>query len=150
MAIATFLFMLSVSAFGEHRKQEQMDRLLQQRIEFITSKIELTEEEKEKFVPLYEEFQEKQISSFEKNNRREANCKEEKNYTEEDFRKKNESYFNEKLERATLDRIYYEKLREILPESKIYNLYKAEKAYRRDLLRQVKNQKRENMTPIEK
>jgi len=146
MAIATFLFVsLSVSAFGEQKKQEQLDKLLQQRTEFIISKIGLTEEEKEKFIPLYEEFQEKQINLFEKNNRNVANNKDEKNYTEEDFRKKNESYFNEKLDRATLDRIYYEKFREILPESKIYNLYKAEKAYKHDLLKQVENKKKDNI-----
>jgi len=146
MAIATFLLVsLSLSAFGEQRKEEQLDKLLQQRIEFIISKIELTEEEKEKFIPLYEEFQGKQVNLFKKSDRK-ANFKEEKNYTEEDYRKKNESYYNEKLERATLDRVYYERLKIILPESKIYNLNKAERAYKHDLLRQVRNKRNENTT----
>ena len=64
---------------------------------------------------------------------------------EEDYREMNEFYTNEKLNNATLDKVYYEKFRKILTESKIYNMFQAEKSYRHDLIKQVKNRGKENI-----
>ena len=140
-----FLSALIYSSSAEEKKQERLDELLQERTEYISSKIDLTPEEREKFIPLYKEFQQKRMSMYEKDNLYHfKKKKEKKSYTEEDYREINEFYTNEKLNNATLDKIYYEKFREILPESKIFNMFQAEKTYRRDLLKRVENRGKDN------
>ncbi len=136
-----FLLSSFLCSFAEDKKQEKLDELLQRRAEYICSKIGLTPEEKEKFMPLYNEYQEKKMDLFEKDNLDRLRKRKEKksSYTEEEYREVNESYINEKLDRSTLDRIYYEKFREILPESKIFNMFQAERLYKHDLIKQVEN-----------
>ena len=144
---ATIFFLSSlICSFAEEKKQERLEGLLHERTEFICSKIGLTPEEKEKFIPLYNEFQNKRMSMYEKDNLFHfGNKKGKKSYTEEDYREMNEFYTNERLTNATLDKVYYEKFREILPESKIYNMFQAEKSYRHDLIRQLENRGKENI-----
>ena len=146
--LTTTIFFLSAfmySSFAEEKKQERLEELFQERTEYICSKMGLTLEEKEKFIPLYEEFQQKRMSLYEKDNLFHLKKKKDKFYTEEDYREINEFYTNEKLNNATLDKIYYEKFREILPESKIFNMFQAEKTYRHDLLKRVENKGRGNI-----
>ncbi len=129
------------NAFAQsNNKQERMSELLQKRTEYICSEIGLTPQEKEKFVLLYNEFQQKRMELFQKDNLRSKKKKDDKNsFTEEDYKKINEAYVNEKLNKATLDRLYYEKFREILPESKIFAMFQAERSYRQKLMKQVEN-----------
>ena len=149
LTIITFLLGFFISSFAEDRKQERLGEFLQKRTEYISSKIGLTPEEKEKFVPLYNEFQEKRMNLFEKDDLGYLNKRKDKksSLTERDYREINESYTNEKLNRATLDKIYYEKFREILPESKIFNMFQAERLYRHDLIKQVENKGKERQHP---
>jgi len=144
---ATFFILSSViCSFAEEKKQERLEELLQERTEFICSKIGLTPEEKVKFIPLYKEYQKKRINLYEKDNLfHHGKKKDKKSYTEEYYREMNEFYTNERLNNATLDKIYYEKFREILPESKIYNMFQAERSYRHDLIKQVENRGKENI-----
>ena len=147
--LTAVIFLLSsfICSFAEDKKQERLEELLQKRTEYISSKIGLTPEEKEKFMPLYNEFQEKRMDLFEKDDLGYLKKKKDKksSLTEQDYREINESYTNEKLNRATLDRIYYEKFREILPESKIFNMFQAERLYRHDLIKQVENKGKDNI-----
>ena len=141
LTAAIFLLSSFINSFAEDKKQERLEELLQKRTEYICSKIGLTPEEKEKFAPLYDEFQEKRMNLFEKDDLGYLKRKKDKksSFTEQDYREINESYTNEKLNNATLERIYYEKFREILPESKIFNMFQAERSYRHDLIKQVEN-----------
>jgi len=146
LTIAVFLIGSFIYSFAEEKKQERLDELLQQQTEYICSKIDLTPEEKEKFTPLYNEYQAKRMVMFEKNEVGHfKKIRGRKSYTEAEYQQINEAYINEKLNRATLERIYYEKFREILPESKIYHIFHAEKLYKQDLIKQVENKGRENI-----
>jgi len=146
-----FLLSSFCSSFAEGEKQERLNELLQKRTEYICSKIGLTPEEKEKFIPLYNEFQRKRMDLFEKDDLGLKKREEKKtSFTEQDYRKMNEFYINEKLNKATLDRIYYEKFKEILPESKIFNMFQAERLYRHDLIKQVENKGKTKTTSTNK
>lgn len=135
LIIIPFCFCL-FGSYAENGRQERFEEILQNRIEYISTKIELTKDEKEKFVPVYKEFQEKRMSSFQKNDKG-FRQKEIKQYTEDDYQTINEAYINNKLNRATLDRVYYEKFKEFLPESKIHKMFQAEKEYKNELLKQL-------------
>jgi len=135
-----FLLGFFGNAFADGDKQKRMNELLQKRTEYICSKIGLTPQEKEKFVPLYNEFQQKRMELFHKDDFGLRKRKEDKSsFTEQDYREINESYIDEKLKKASLDRVYYEKFREILPESKIFAMFEAERLYRQVLMKQVEN-----------
>ncbi|MDR1729225.1 MAG: hypothetical protein LBR52_00995 [Prevotellaceae bacterium] len=140
LTVIVFLLGFFCNAFAKSDKQERMNELLQKRTEYISSKIGLTPEENVKFISLYNEFQQKRMELFKKNDIGMRKKKENKNsFTEQDYQKINEAYINEKLNKATLDRVYYEKFKEILPESKIFAMFQAERLYRQDLIKQVEN-----------
>jgi len=135
-----FLLGFFCNAFAEGDRQARLNDLLQKRTEYICSKIGLTAEEKAKFAPLYTEFQQKRMELFQNDDLGLRKRREDKSsFTEQDYRAINESYINEKLNKAALDRTYYEKFRAILPESKIFAMFQAERMYRHDLIRQVEN-----------
>ncbi len=149
-AIIIFLTFLG-NIFAQDDKQKRMNELLQKRTEYICSKIGLTSEEKEKFVPLYNEFQQKRMELFRKDQLGLKKRKKDKaSFTEQDYQEINESYINEKLNKATQDRLYYEKFREILPESKIFAMFQAERLYRQDLMKQVENKGKKKKTSTNK
>ena len=127
-----------LGSYAQDSKKRQIRELVEDRIKYITSQVTLTKEESEKFIPLYREFQEKRVEAFMDASEwhKEVDTKA---FTEDDFRKKNESYINDRLNKAALDRVYYEKFRKVLPESKIYEILKAEKNYKKVLLKKVEN-----------
>ncbi len=150
-AIIFLLGCFFCNAFAQDNKQERMQALLQKRTEYICSKIGLTTEEKAKFVPLYNEFQQKRMELFQKDDLGMRKKKENKNsFTEQDYQKINEAYISGKLNKATLDRVYYEKFKEILPESKIFAMLQAERLYRQDLMKQVENKGKARTTSTNK
>ena len=128
----------SFCSYAQDGKKKQMRAFVEDRIQYITSQVTLTKEESEKFIPLYKEYQEKRIEAF-MNDASEQKNVDTKTFTEDDFRKKNESHVNNRLNKAALDRVYYEKFRKVLPESKIYEIINAEKNYKNVLLKKVEN-----------
>jgi hypothetical protein len=127
---------MSASASDDSKRQEKLERILQKRTDFVVSKIDLTKKETEMFIPLYREYLEKRMIFI---NRREKSSPP---TTEEEYRQKNDTYINNQLNKAALDRIYYEKFREVLPESKIYLLFQAEEAYKNELIKQIENREK--------
>jgi hypothetical protein len=130
----SFILLLSgMAADNNNKRQERLERILQKRTDFVISRIDLTPIEKEKFIPLYREYLGKKMTFINRRNRNVTPL------SENEYRLKNETFINNQFNKASLDRIYYEKFREILPESKIYLLFQAEEAYKNELLKQIEN-----------
>jgi len=112
--------------------------MIEDKIEYIQTKMGLTEEEAENFIPLYKKYMEERFSTYENSPLDNLDIPErKKKLSEADYKKINENYINGKINKALSAKLYYEKLQEILPESKIYKLYMAEKTYKYELLKRV-------------
>lgn len=127
---------------GHEMDKKKIEEFLSKKIEYLVKEAELTEEEKAKFVPLYRKYEGEKFKMFK--NAPSGNMKigDESNMTEEDFKNRNEIIINERVNRAVLDRVYYERFREFLSEKKINKLYKAERAYKMVLMKELEEKGR--------
>ena len=126
------LFFLPVSAQKKDKCNETEFRAKKQA--YMAQKANLTQEETEKFFPLYFEFQDKKK---EINKGAWGNAKEgiKPETTEKQYEEIIDKYFDEQERIAQLEKEYIKKYREILSNKKIYMLYWAEIKFSRNMLK---------------
>jgi len=137
--LTSILLAFCLYSFSEKNSDDdRLDVMIEDKIEYIQTKMGLTEEEAENFIPLYKKYMEERFSTYENSPLDNLDIPErKKKLSEADYKKINENYINGKINKALSAKLYYEKLQEILPESKIYKLYMAEKTYKYELLKRV-------------
>ena len=126
------LFFLPVSAQKKDKCNETEFRAKKQA--YMAKKAHLTQEETEKFFPLYFEFQDKKK---EINKGAWGSAKEgiKPETTEKQYEEIIDKYFDEQERIARLEKEYIKKYREILSNKKIYMLYWAEIKFSRNMLK---------------
>ncbi len=106
---------------------------------FINDRLELTETEAEKFWPVYEEFKKK-----EKDIMKEAHPRKKKPYsdmTEEEARTLLEKRLESEEKIIQLRKEYVSRFLEILPAKKVILLHRAERDFKKEVLRRMKDKK---------
>ena len=126
------LFFLPASAQKKDKCNETEFRAKKQA--YMAKKAHLTQEETEKFFPLYFEFQDKKK---EINKGAWGSAKEgiKPETTEKQYEEIIDKYFDEQERIARLEKEYIKKYREILSNKKIYMLYWAEIKFSRNMLK---------------
>ena len=115
--------------------EEIKEKMLADKVAYLTARLSLTIDEAEKFWPVYNDFIDKrtdiQMSYYglERilNNRFRDRDKE--NESDEEITKAIKEYFAKKQEEEALNAKYYERFLKILPPKKVQSLYQAEKDY---------------------
>lgn len=139
--IVTFLFLMPflVSAQGGGDRRKEIESY---KIAFLTQKLELSAEEAKVFWPIYTDWQ-----------REQEELRRERSQKMISFRKISEieelsdsqvqtlimNDFNMRQREINLDRRYYSKLRESLPIKVIGKFYRAQEAFKKDLLSKYRN-----------
>ncbi len=103
---------------------------------YIIERVKLTEEEADKFFPIYFELQGK---------KKELNDRvwellrqgEDENISEAQFDSIMEGVYDARIASNRLEKTYYAKFRKILSAKKVYEVQKAEMHFHRDLLKQM-------------
>ena len=135
------LFILAASPFivfsqGKNNNadmEKKREEIKAQKVAFITEKVNLTAAEAQKFWPLYNEMEaKKQEIMRDARQLRKDNKGESINYEQT-----NDTKINAKIKEAELEKEYYLKFKTILSAEKIYNLYKAEKDFQKELLGRI-------------
>lgn len=127
--ILAFVSCLSATA------QQHQNHIESVRAAFITQKLDLTAEESQKFWPVYNEYQQelKQLM-MERNKQRKAG--------------KDDSDHDDELEIETqvleLRKRYRDEFSKVLPPKKAVLVYPAEREFRQQLIRQLKDRKQKN------
>lgn len=126
------LFFLPASAQKKDKCNETEFRAKKQA--YMAKKAHLTQEETDKFFPLYFEFQDKKK---EINKGAWGSAKEgiKPETTEKQYEEIIDKYFDEQERIARLEKEYIKKYREILSNKKIYMLYWAEIKFSRNMLK---------------
>ena len=135
------LFFLATSPFiafsqGKGNRadfEQKREEIKAQKVAFITEKVNLTAAEAEKFWPLYNEMEAKkhQLTRETRQSRKENNS-ENINYEQ-----LNDARINAKIKEAELEKEYYLKFKTVLSAEKIFNLYKAERDFQKELLGRI-------------
>lgn len=130
------VFMAASLSAQDGRRGHKKERIQALRIAFITEQLDLTEKESEKFWPVYNEFQKERKELREKYKGKEGT-----NVTDADAVVNASFAFQEK--ELKLKRTYYERFKKIIPSDKIVKLERAEKEFRREVVKEIKRRKRE-------
>lgn len=119
---------------GNHQRSEKIKAM---KVEYITTKLDLTPSEAEKFWPLYNAFNDKMME-LERTRRRALRDNANKEMTDKEVN--DFIAFNFKTDQDILDlrKEYDAKFKEVLGIQKVGKLYQAEDQFRHEMLRKMK------------
>jgi hypothetical protein len=125
----------------------KIDEMHNQKWQFLISKANLSETEIEKVYPVFMEY-EKSIWNLHQENRdlyKQALKK--NNSVKPNYADLNDKYIDFEFKQALLLRKYHYQLRKILEAETLFNYYKGEREYKRQLLQSFKSRKEHNPPP---
>jgi len=123
---------------------EKIQELQAQKVGFFTKKLQLTTMEAQEFWPVYNDYQVRKNKTIQ--DRRSTTryyIQNLTNLSEKEIEEMTEKYIRLMKEESDLLLTYHEKFKEVLPISKVMNIYIAEEQYKIFLLRQLRD-RREN------
>lgn len=133
------LIAVSLQGFAQGKKFIDYDKFKSEKVAFITTRIDLTVDEAQKFWPLYNEY-DKQINDLvaeEHDIHRDLRHNRE-TFSDKELEEKLDRRVEINLERANLMFEYHKKFKEILSVEKVSALYDAENDFRKELLHRYK------------
>ena len=100
-------------------------------MKFLAQEMDLKEDQKEKFVELYQKMSEERMQNFRRMRQLEDSLKE--NASEEDYKKASEGIADLKLADARIEKEYDAKFAKFLSQKQIYKMKEAEEKFRRKM-----------------
>jgi len=131
-SILTLCLFLVTSLSAQDAKKEERIRSL--RIAFLTEELQLTPSEAEKFWPIYNEY-EKQRRKLRKDSKGKM-----KNLEGD---AKVDASFEAQEKQLKLKRVYYDRMKKVIPSKKLAKLDRAEKEFRKKIVKEVNRRKKE-------
>ncbi len=116
-------------------KMRMMEKLEAQRVAFITNRLDLNADESARFWPLYNEYSKKRLEL------RRAKIENARQDGEESI----EGQFEQEEQALKLKRNYYDKFKTVLPVGKVAKLDDAEKEFRLEVIRALKQRRSERI-----
>ncbi len=121
---------------GRGHWRNHQEKLESQRVAFITNELDLSVEEAQIFWPVYNEYMEKRNEMMIKHRTERSTMENPEKLNEEELREIANAEIENMEEMTALRRQYHDRFMEILPVSKVVKLYKAERDFNRNLLRE--------------
>lgn len=142
--ILIFCIAITILSFSQNEKKFNPEKIKSQKIAFITEKLNLTIIEAQNFWPVYNE-KENKIGEIFKNEFEIYKYIDGIDLSENKTEYSNEKVLNKinrlaelNFEKATIEKEYYEKFKNILSPQKLALLYKTEKDFRKYILKNEK------------
>lgn len=135
--IALFISTLTLAqpGGGPDAKKQKIEEL---KIAFITTELNLSSEEAQKFWPVYNEMAEKFRTEKKKQRRLENEMRDNKDtYEDAEFKKKSLEFMDSEIREAQLKKEYHVKIAEIIGYKKATNLLSLEQRFKRELLNRL-------------
>jgi len=117
-----------------HKNSEKIKAM---KVEYITTKLDLTPAEAEKFWPVYNEFIDK-MQTLAKARRKKMQANKDKDLSDDEINNLIEFNFSTDQKMLDLKREYDKKYKSVLPVQKVGKLYQAEMEFKHELLRKMK------------
>lgn len=139
--ITISLFLMSSLLFAQPSSEggfsQRSEKIKAMKVEFITTKLELTPAEAEKFWPLYNEFTDK-MQVIAKDRRKTMRANKDKELTDKEVNELIQLNFDTDQKMLDLRRAYDVKFKKVLSIQKVGKLYQAEEQFKHELLRKMK------------
>ena len=137
------VFNIAVSQPGRHaRMEERMKELDAQRIAYLTEKLSLTQDEAEKFWPIYNDYNKKRLELMKSHRSvRQADIDWE-TITDAEAQKFADDEILRMEQNLALKKEFHNQIKKVLPIKKVALFYDADRGYNRHLLREHRGQKR--------
>ncbi len=140
----TFMMLVSFASAQSMEHKEMSDKYYAQKIAFITNALDLSPEESTVFWPLYNEYTDKKNDLHTEMVSYRQNLQEKyANISDEEAQKALNFYQEHMVQMQELEIAYQNKYLQVLPAKKVLLLLKAEKDFRRQLLKRL-GRKRNN------
>lgn len=127
--------------FPPHLSEEKREKIKTYKIGYLTDKLNLTSEEAAKFWPLYNSHHDK-MHALRKRDPLMKKVRRGGDLTEAEM----EQVINREIEireqSVILLKEFHAELKTILPTKKIFNLYKAERSFKKELMKKMRNRER--------
>lgn len=126
-------------------RQQWFKELSQYKRSFMTKELCLTEQQQQKFFPLYEEMEKKIMKANEETRALEHKIDHSKEkVTDLEYEKAAEAQFEVKGREAAIEASYLPKFKQVLTPKQLYKLKHAEKKFTRELMKQHQLKQRQN------
>lgn len=135
--IALMLLPVAVSAQkpSDRERKTWMKEMRQYKNEFLTRKLDLTEEQKAKFLPVYNRMESEVRTVNEQTMKMERDIRKNKEATDLEYEKLAEAQFELKAREAKIELKYLKEFKSILKPSQLVKLKKAERDFSRELMK---------------
>lgn len=136
-----------INAQNESR-EARMEKFRTEKIAFLTTKLELTTTEAEKFWPIYNQLEKERWEAQKSRRQLEDKVREaEESLSEHEITKLTRDFVGSMQKEGALMASYNEKLLKVLPPKKVLKLYKAENEFRMNLIRKYRETDKDNRGP---
>ena len=130
------LILFSIKIPAQLDNQEKLKRLQEQKVDFFTKRLGLTNQESKKFWPVYNDYQNrKNMISQERKNTVKYFLENSENIGEEETAELLDKYISYQKKETKLLEDYTNKFREFLPEKKVIRIFILEVQFRQWLLK---------------
>jgi hypothetical protein len=120
--------------------EARMEKYRTEKIAFLTSKLELTSAEAEKFWPIYNQLEKERWEAQKSRRDLEDKVREaEENLSENEVTKLTRDFAGSMQKEGALMTSYNEKFLKVLPPKKVLKLYKAENEFRMNMIRKYRD-----------
>jgi hypothetical protein len=141
--IISLMIFLSISGQnfaqpGPGLKSQKRKEIKEMQIKYIIDKLQLTDKEKEQFIPLYKKFSDEREKLYSEKHKTMRNFKQNSlNLSDKDLLNISDKIIDIDLKLAQLNKEYNEKYKKVLPPIKIILLHQAENEFKRELIRKM-------------
>jgi hypothetical protein len=129
---------LGVTSFGQGGNRDQLkEKAKAQKVAYITSQLELTESESQKFWPIYNEYQAERESV-----RKAMDVQLSKDMSDKEAEDLMYKVLDNKSKEIDIQKKYIQKMKSAIPARKIAQLFKAEKEFKEKVISHMKDRRR--------
>jgi hypothetical protein len=130
---------LGVTAFGQGGNREQLkEKAKAQKVAYITSQLELTESESQKFWPIYNEYQAEREGV-----RKAMDVQLSKDMSDKEAEDLMYKVLDNKSKEIDIQKKYIQKMKSAIPARKIAQLFKAEKEFKEKVISHMKERRKD-------
>ncbi|MDX8339145.1 hypothetical protein SLH46_08145 [Draconibacterium sp. IB214405] len=133
----------SANAQNNNNEQDRWERYRTEKVSFLTTKLDLTPEEAQKFWPVYNQMEKERSETQRKKHDLEAQVRDaEGNLSNKEMIKLTREHVQLGIDEANLAEKYNEEYLKILPPVKVIKLYNAENEFRIHMFRKFRDRNR--------
>jgi hypothetical protein len=123
------------------RFQKAMEEMQAERVSFLTTRLELTVDEAQKFWPVYNEYLKKREEMMWGRRERFNRDSNPEQASDEEMKRILNEMLDQEIKLAQLKKEYYTKIQELLPVRKVMRLQRAEQDFMNHMLNQIRGGK---------